>query len=332
MAHVSDIRIPRRTLAPHAAVGRRIALAAALVIFVAVVVRISRDGYIDVNDDPIDLLDAVYYASVTVTTTGYGDISAVSPGARLGTILLITPARIMFLILVVSTTVEVLTEQSRILRAKQRWRQSVKDHTIICGYGETGHAAATDLVSRGVDPASIVVVDLSEDVVEDGTRRGFVGVVGDASDIEVLEQAGIASAEHIVVAPNRDDTAVLITLTARELNPKAHITVGVKEHQNLHLLRQGGANEVVDATAAIGRMLGLGSHDPGAATVLDDLLNAGEGIELVEVPATTNGEDAIPGGATLVGIIRDGQRIPQAEVAPENCRIGDRMVLLRDRS
>ena len=89
MAYVSDIRIPRRTLAPHAAVGRRIALAAALVIFVAVVVRISRDGYIDVNDDPIDLLDAVYYASVTVTTTGYGDISAVSPGARLGTILLI---------------------------------------------------------------------------------------------------------------------------------------------------------------------------------------------------------------------------------------------------
>lgn len=332
MAYVDDIRIPRRSLSPQAAVGKRIALAAALVISVAVVVRLSRDGYVDINDDPISMLDAIYYASVTVTTTGYGDISAVSPGARLGTILLITPARIMFLILVVSTTVEVLTEQSRILRAKQRWRQDVKDHTIICGFGETGHAAAMDLVSRGVVPASIVVVDRSADAIEDGTRLGYVGVVGDASDIDILEQAGISSAAQIIVAPNRDDTAVLITLTARELNAKAHITVGVKEHQNLHLLRQGGADEVIDATAAIGRMLGLGSHDPAAVTVLDDLLDAGKGIELVEVAATANGPDAIPAGATLVGIIRGDHRMPQADVAAENCRKGDRMVLLRDRT
>jgi len=332
VAYVDDIRIPRRALSPQAAVGKRVALAVGLVIFVALVVRLSRDGYVDTTGDAISLLDAIYYASVTVTTTGYGDISAVSPGARLGTILLITPARIMFLILVVSTTVEVLTEQSRILRAKQRWRQDVKDHTIICGFGETGNAAAKDLVSRGVDPASIIVVDRSEEAIEAGTRIGYVGVVGDASDIDILEQAGIAQAAQIIVAPNRDDTAVLITLTARELNPKAHITVGVKERQNLHLLTQGGADEVIDSTAAIGRMLGLGSHDPAAVTVLDDLLDAGKGIELVEVAATANGEDAIPSGATLVGIIRGGDRMPQADVVPENCRKGDRMVLLRDRT
>ena len=79
MANVDDIRIPRRALSPQAAVGKRVALAAGLVIFVALVVRLSRDGYVDINDDPISMLDAVYYASVTVTTTGYGDISAVSP-------------------------------------------------------------------------------------------------------------------------------------------------------------------------------------------------------------------------------------------------------------
>ena len=331
MAHVPDIRIPKRTLSPQAAVGRRIALAAGLVIFVALVVRISRDGYVDINDDPINMLDAVYYASVTVTTTGYGDISAVSPGARLGTILLITPARILFLILVVSTTVEVLTEQSRILRAKQRWRQDVKDHTIICGYGATGGAAANDLVSRGVDPASIVVVDMSEDAIEEGTRRGFVGVVGDASRTEILRQAGIEAASHIIVAPNRDDTAVLVTLTARELNPTAHITAGGREQQNLHLLRQGGADEVIDATAAIGRMLGLGAHDPAAVHVLDELLDAGHGLELVEVVASVDGSSSVPEGATLVGIIRDDERIAQVDVDPAMCRAGDRLVLLRDR-
>ena len=298
----------------------------------AIVVRVSRDGYIDINDDPISLLDAVYYASVTVTTTGYGDISAVSPSARLGTIFLITPARILFLILVVSTTVEVLTEQTRILRAKQRWRQKVKDHTIICGYGATGSAAARDLVSRGVDPSSIAVVDLSEEAIANATRAGFVGVVGDASRIEVLEQCGISDAAAIVVAPNRDDTAVLITLTAREMNPAAHITAGVREQQNLHLLRQGGANEVIDATAAIGRMLGLGTHDPGAARVLDDILDAGRGLELVEVIPGVDGVQAVPAGSTLIGIIRDGERVAQGGVDPANCLAGDHIVLLRNRS
>jgi len=331
VAEIADIRIPRQTRSPQAAVARRIALAVALVIFVAVVVRVSRDGYIDVNDDPISMLDALYYASVTVTTTGYGDISAVSSGARLGTILLITPARILFLILVVSTTVEVLTEQSRILRAKQRWRQDVKDHTIICGYGATGSAAAQDLVSRGVDPSSIVVVDMSEEAIEDATREGFVGVSGDASRIEILEQAGISSASRIVVAPNRDDTAVLITLTAREMNPTAHITAGGREQQNLHLLRQGGANEVIDATAAIGRMLGLATHNPAAVQVLDEILDAGHGLELVEIAAAANGASAVPTGATLVGIIRNGDRIVQADVEPTQCREGDRLVLLQDR-
>ena len=307
-------------------------MAVGLVLFVALVVRLARDGYVDVNDDPISVLDAIYYASVTVTTTGYGDISAVSPSARLGTILLITPARILFLILVVSTTVEVLTEQTRILRAKQRWRQEVKDHTIICGFGATGSAAAADLVSREVDPSSITVVDMDESVIDDATRQGFVGVVGDASRIEVLEQGGIREAANIVVAPNRDDTAVLITLTARELNPTAHITVGVREQQNLHLLRQGGANEVIDATAAIGRMLGLGSHDPAAVRVLDDILDAGQGLELAEVISTVDGVAGIPDDATLVGIIRDGERVAQSGVDPERCRAGDRLVLLRDRT
>lgn len=319
-------------MSPLAAVMRRVGLAVGLVLFVALVVRLGRDGYVDINDDPISFLDAVYYASVTVTTTGYGDISAVSSGARLGTILLITPARILFLILVVSTTVEVLTEQSRVERAKQRWRQQVKDHIIVCGYGETGKAAARDLIARGVDPGSIVVVDESETAIEEATRFDLVGVLGDASGTVVLEQAGIRDAKSIIIAPNRDDTAVLITLTARELNPRAHITVGAREQENLHLLRQGGADEVIDATAAIGRMLGLGAQNPAAARVLDDLMLAGEGLELVEVLAKSDGADAVPADASLVAIVRDGKRLAQRQCDPEKIATGDRIVVFWDRS
>lgn len=331
MVQTNLVRLPAPEPTPLSSIGRRIAMASALVLFVALVVRIGRDGYVDINDDPISFLDSVYYASVTVTTTGYGDISAVSPSARLGTILLITPARILFLILVVSTTVEVLTDQSRKLLAERRWRQRVDNHTIICGFGSTGQAAADDLLSRGVAPESIVVVDVDPVRIDFATSMGLAGIVGDAASTGALFQAGIDKASKIIVAPNRDDTAVLVTLTARELNPKAHIVSGVREHENIHLFEQGGADEVVDATAAVGRMLGLGAEHPGAGRVLEDLLDAGDGLELVETDPVSSGDGPqVPDGSTLVAIIRNGRRLPPAEVDRTTLLMSDRIVVLRE--
>lgn len=331
MSVTDDVRLPKRERAPLASIGRRVGFACALVVFVALVVRIGRDGYIDVTDDPIGFLDALYYASVTVTTAGYGDITAVGDGARLATVLLIMPARILFLILVVSTTVEVLTEQSRELLAVRRWRQRVNNHILICGFGATGQAAAGDLRSRGVSTDRIVVVDTDPASVELATDLGYAGVVGDATQTGVLDRAGVTTASAIIVSPNRDDTAVLVTLTAREMNATAHIVAGGRERENLHLLRQGGADEVIDATAAIGRMLGMGTQSPAAGRVLDDLLDAGTGLELVEIdPDVEAGQPVTPSGATLVSIVRGGLRLPQSQVDASNIAAGDRIVVLRE--
>ena len=325
------VRLPRRHRAPIDAVARRIAFAVSLVVFVALVVRLGRDGYADVTGDPISLLDALYYASVTVTTTGYGDITALSDGARLATVLLITPARIVFLILVVGTTVEVLTDQSRQLILTRRWRSRVKDHFVICGFGSTGRSAAQELLDRGILASSIVAVDRNEGALEEATRLGFVAVVGDATQSAVLAQAAIDGARAVVVTPNRDDTAVLVTLTARELNPDAHIVSSGREQENLHLLRQGGADEVIDSTAAVGRMLGLAVSAPGAVTVLDDLLDAGSGIELVEVaPIEVDGSPLVPHGSMLVAVVRDGARLPPEQTDAGSLRIDDRLIVVRD--
>ncbi|MCP3856894.1 MAG: Ion channel protein [Actinomycetia bacterium] len=326
-----QVELPRRRRAPLAAVLRRVGFALGLVVFVALVVRGGRGGYVDVTGDPISFLDALYYASVTVTTTGYGDITAVSSGARLATIVLITPARILFLILVVGTTVEVLTEQSRRLLLTRRWRQRVNDHYVICGFGSTGQAAAADLVRRGLEPAQIVAVDKTEEAIERATQKGFAAVHGDATQNAVLRQAAIERARAVIVVPNRDDTSVLITLTARELNPGIHIVAGGREQENLHLLRQGGADEVIDATAAVGRMLGLGTYAPGAVPVVDDLLDAGSGLELVEVGPDISGErPRVPDDATLIAVVRDGHRVPHHDVDLADLRPEDLLVVLRE--
>ena len=158
----------------------------------------------------------------------------------------------------------------------------MNDHYVICGFGATGQSAATDLINRGIDPADIVAVDKDADAIEAATGQGIVAIHGDATENAVLEQAAIDLARAVVVTPNRDDTAVLVTLTVRELNPTAHIVTGGRERENLHLLRQGGADEVIDSTAAVGRMLGIATHAPGAVQVVDDLLDAGTGLDLIE--------------------------------------------------
>lgn len=318
------VHLPMTQRAPLRAVLRRVGFAIALVIFVALVVRLDRDGYTDVTGDPISMLDAIYYASVTVTTTGYGDITAVTSGTRLATILLITPARIVFLILVVGTTVEVLTEQSRRLLLTKRWRRIVNDHVVICGFGSTGQSAASDLLRRDLGADRIVVVDADQDAVDLATSRGHVAVLGDATKRSVLRGVRLDRARSVVVTPHRDDTAVLVVLTAREINPTVHLVVGVREQENLHLLRQAGADEVIDAPAAVGRMLGFATQAPAALRVLDDLIDAGTGLELVEI------DGALPADATLVAIIRDGLRLPQDQVDGASIISGDRLVCLRE--
>ena len=325
------IRFPVPRRAPLVAILRRVGAAIALIIFVALVVRLGGDGFVDVTGEPIGFLDAVYYASVTVTTTGYGDITAVGEGARLATILLITPARVLFLILVVGTTVEVLTDQTRRLLLARRWRNRVQDHYVICGFGATGQSAASDLLRRGIPAELIAVVDSSQEAIDAGLEAGFVAIHGDASVSAVLRQAATDRAKAVIVTPNRDDTAVLITLTVRELNPRAHIVTGGRRQENMHFLRQGGADEVIDSTAAVGRMLGIATYAPAAVSVVDDLLNAGTGLELAETePVMDEGRHQVPAGATLVAIIRNGTRVRPEDVDPEAIQSGDRLVVLRE--
>ena len=328
---IDRVTLPRRQVAPLHAISRRVGFALGLVVFVAVVVVLGGDGYADVTGSTIGFLDALYYASVTVTTTGYGDITAISDGARLATILLITPARILFLILVVGTTVEVLTDQSRRLIKARRWRQRVNDHVVICGFGSTGHSAAAELLSRGVPAEEIVAVDRDAAALASASKLGIVAIEGDATQNDILRQAAIDRARAVVVTPNRDDTAVLITLTVRELNKDAHIVTGGREKQNLHLLRQGGADEVIDSTASVGRMLALATVAPSAVGVLDDIIDAGTGLELAEVAPDTSGPaPAVPEGTTLLAVVRNGVRLPAHRgLDPNDVRDGDRLIVLR---
>lgn len=325
------IRLPRTEPGPFRLLATRFALASGAVLFIALVAYLGRAGYRDAAGGGITFLDALYYASVSVTTTGYGDITPVSDGARLVTTLVVTPARVLFLVLLVGTTVEILTERSRHVIRLRRWTKRLQDHVIICGYGTKGRSAIDALTGKGVDPKQIVVVDERSDMVDRANADGFAGIRGSASSAEVLRQAEIEHASAVVVAPDRDDTSVLVTLTARELNRHATIVSAVREAENVHLLRESGADSVITSSGAAGRLLGIATHSPTTVRVLEDLLEAGSGFDIVERPARAEeigADGARPHDQLLVAVIRGDEVIGFDDERVGRIEEGDRVLCL----
>ncbi|WP_433325780.1 potassium channel family protein [Spirillospora sp. CA-294931] len=325
------VLLPSARTGPMRAVLQRVGVAFALLLAVVAAVYADRDGYRDSAGGPLSLLDCFYYATVSVSTTGYGDITPVSPFARLINTIFITPVRVLFLIVLVGTTLEVLAERTRADWRESRWRARVRDHVVVAGYGTKGRSAVKSLLSTGVDRDSVVVVDPDPRVVAEAAEAGLVGVVGDATRRSVLRQAGVHRAREVIVASDRDDTAVLITLTARQLNPGAGIQAAVRESENVPLLRQSGADHVITSSEAAGRLLGVATSQPYVSEVIEDLLEQGSGLDLVQRDVTPDEVGGPIGGVgePAIALVRDGRTLPYDDAACARLQTGDRLIVAR---
>ena len=156
----------------------------------------------------------------------------------------------------------------------------MRQHVVVCGYGTKGRSAIRALIGTGTDADHIVVVDPDPRAVDEATSAGLTAVLGDAGRREVLRRTSIEKARAVVVAADRDDASVLITLTVRQLNPTVPITATVREEENASLLRQSGADTVITSSATSGRLLGLSTDQPGVVAVVEDLLTSGRGLDL----------------------------------------------------
>ncbi|OIJ85584.1 Ion channel protein [Streptomyces sp. MUSC 14] len=319
------------TVPPLQQVLRRLAVAMLVLVLTTLVVWLDRSGYQDNADGKVDLVDSAYYATVTLSTTGYGDITPVSHGARLANIFVITPLRVLFLIILVGTTLEVLTERTRNQVRIERWRARIRDHVVVVGYGTKGRHAVETLLGQGTPREQIVVVDPQKKAVDLATSDGLTAVHGDATRTETLSRAELHRAAHVIVAPQRDDTATLVTLTARQLNRSASIVVAVREDENVPLLKQSGANAVITSSSSAGRLLGVAMSSAHSADVLEDLMTYGSGLDLVERPVSPGevGHSPRQSPDLVVTVMRGKEMLDHADPRAETLRAGDRLITIQ---
>ncbi len=268
---------PFKTLLVRAAMVTGIMLLAWLLLW------LIRDGLNDNRGLPMGPLDVLYFAVVTVTTLGYGDIVPVSPEARAMVTFGITPLRVLTWLVFLSTAYELVLRKSIERIEMESFKKKLKDHVIICGFGVKGRSAVKELVKRGFPLKQIVVIDASEKVIEEASRLGVNFLLGTASSEQVLLDAVIERAAQAIVVPNDDEACVLICLTIKELAPQVKIRAAAREEENIKLIRRSGADTVIAPSVSSGRLLASATSAPWSTDIVEELFEHGRGAEVYDL-------------------------------------------------
>jgi len=243
---------------------------------------IERAGLKDTADGNVSFLDILYFTSISITTTGYGDIVPVSDSARMFDALVVTPIRIFVVLLFIGTAYDFVLK-----RTWDKWRMSIiqrnlSGHVVVAGYGTTGSEAVDELIARGEAPGNIVVVDMDADQLARAKACGCIVLQADATRDSILEDVKIALARSLIVAAGRDDTSILITLTAHHLAPAIPISVIVRNEDNELPARAAGASTVVNPVSFAGLLLASSCTGPHLAGYLTDLASFHGQVQLHE--------------------------------------------------
>ncbi|HEX8833753.1 MAG TPA: potassium channel family protein [Abditibacteriaceae bacterium] len=282
------LRLPEKSPLP--GLFRRIGAAVGAIVIVSIMLYFGRDGLRDNMhpDREMGFVDVLYFTIISLTTVGYGDIVPVTPGARFFNSVFLTPVRIFVWVTFLGTTYEIFVQRFREGRLMAQLREKLKNHTVVCGFGVKGQAIVDELLAHGHPREQIVVIEPDELAVQNAASLGYVALKGDASSEQMLRAANIEDADHILVAPHRDDECVLICLTARQLNEKVRIIASVREEENIKLLYRAGADVVVAPSVAGGRMMSAAVRQKAVVPFLQDLLVFGQGLDAVECTVLPN--------------------------------------------
>ncbi|AXB76140.1 TrkA family potassium uptake protein [Novosphingobium sp. P6W] len=269
-------------------VALRLGGAFALVFFVVIIHWIDRDGLKDTHDGAVSFLDVFYFTMISITTTGFGDIAPVSDKSRLIEAVIVTPIRFAVIFIFVGTAYNFIIKRSWETWRMKRIQERLADHIVVLGYGVSGSEAVEELIERGTDPSCIVVVDPSSARLRLAEQTGCNVLEGDATRDETLAAVRINLARSILISAGRDDTTILIVLTARHVAPGVPITAVVRANDNELLARQAGADNVINPVRFTGLLLAGSAEGQHIAEYMSDLASVGGRVQLIERPVSAS--------------------------------------------
>jgi voltage-gated potassium channel len=168
-------------------------------------------------------------------------------------------------------------------RTKRRHRmiEQLSDHFIICGYGRVGRRAAAEFQAAG-EP--FVVLDFSQDALQNARERGVLFIDGTGAEDEDLERAGIERARGIIASADSDAENLYITLSARLRRPDLTIVARASDAEAERKLLRAGANRVVQPYSSAGMEMAKLALKPQVTAFLDMVsTHAGPDLRFEEI-------------------------------------------------
>lgn len=254
----------------------------------AAVVAIGTVGYVVVAH--YGWIDALYMTAITLSTVGFEEVHRLDTAGRLFTMGLLALG-FATLVYAAATLTEFFVSgeaTARIRAARGRkMRDGMDGHVVVVGFGRVGQAVVAGVRALG---RPCLVVDLDPAHAEAVERLGAVSLVGDATGEPVLVEAGVARAAALVAACDLDQTNLIVTLTARALQPDLRIVTRVNEADWRDRMVRAGADVAESPYPSYGQSLATSALSPA---VLDVHALPALGLATEEV--------AVGPGSALVG-------------------------------
>jgi voltage-gated potassium channel len=239
----------------------------------------------DHKDAHIDgFFDSIYWALVTMSTVGYGDITPHTTEGRVITLVLII-AGLGVISFFTSIIVSAFGEKIHEIRAHRVFSEVERKHvdTLVCGFGRVGQVVAERLSE---DRRSFVLVDPVEENIRLAKQRGYLAVVGQGEDNNLLLSLGIDKRIKRLLCLTGDDVVnVYITLIARQFNPEIEIISRSNHRENVNKLYRAGATHCVAPYEVFGLIAAEYAGQPVAFEAVYGLLTrqSNVGIEAVRI-------------------------------------------------
>jgi voltage-gated potassium channel len=237
------------------------------------------------NPNISNLFDAFYWALITISTVGYGDISPVTPEGRVVTMLIIITG-IGLISFVTSIIVSSFNERLGVLR-EGRVIQDVgkkKKLTVVCGYGLLGRLVNEGLVREGVE---FVVIDKDENLAEAAYNNGYHAICADAAHGKIFEQLGIESRiTHVLCLTSDDIQNAFIAINIKSLNENVHVTARCSDEEIAQKMEFAHVDQVIMPEEIAGMMSAVYAGEPVAFEVLLSIIEEKEKTQIDEVTIT----------------------------------------------
>jgi len=221
-------------------------------------------------------IDAVYMTVITITTVGFGAIHPLSPNEKIFTSIFIVSS-IFIVAYAFSVVTEYIISKSYIdnLRKTKVHKKIglLQNHVVVCGFGRNGKQAAHKLMAYH---KAFVIIEKDEDVVRRFASDNMLFVHGNASEDEVLLEAGIERAATLISALPSDADNLFIVLSARQLNKRLKIISRASEETSYKKLKLAGADNVIMPDKIGGEHMASLVVVPDLIEFLDNLSVSGE--------------------------------------------------------